>query len=140
MRKRKTLFFFLTSLLCKIRSKIFCSNNFVKKLLLCSFSFFAGVASCTLPSNLHSSRTQVPLGGVVTYSCRLGFNLQGHSADYMNVTCQSSGQWSSSAPICSGENILLQKLNVEIISLCLLHDSTLMHFCRFRLCAQWRCL
>ena len=41
---------------------------------------------------------------VATYSCDTGYNLFGFSTR----TCQTSGMWSSTAPVCVGEYIYLQ--------------------------------
>ena len=60
---------------------------------------------CGDPGNLTNgqrSLSSTTYNSVVTYTCDVGYTLQGSN----NKTCQSSGQWSGSVPQCNG--MLLQ--------------------------------
>ena len=50
------------------------------------------------PTNGQLSLSSTTHNSVVTYTCDVGYTLQGSDSR----TCQSSGQWSGSVPQCSG--------------------------------------
>ena len=63
--------------------------------------FFPIVVSCgTLanPANGQVGHTGSTFGQTATYSCNTGYNLVGGSTR----TCQATGVWSGSPPICQG--------------------------------------
>ena len=49
------------------------------------------------PTNGQHSLSSTTYNSVVTYTCDVGYTLQGSN----NRTCQSDGQWSGSVPQCS---------------------------------------
>ena len=50
------------------------------------------------PTNGQRSLSSTTNNSVVTYTCDAGYTLQGANSR----TCQSSGQWSGSVPLCNG--------------------------------------
>ena len=50
------------------------------------------------PTNGQRSLSSTTNNSVVTYSCDVGYKLQGSNSR----TCQSDGQWSASVPQCNG--------------------------------------
>ena len=65
-------------------------------------SFFVAVVNCSTLNALangqvsHTAGTK--FGQTATYSCDTGYTLVGDS----NHTCQATGVWSGSEPICQG--------------------------------------
>ena len=51
------------------------------------------------PTNGQRSLSSTTYNSVVTYTCDVGYTLQGASSR----TCQADGQWSGSVPQCSRE-------------------------------------
>ena len=51
------------------------------------------------PTNGQHSLSSTTYNSVVTYTCDVGYTLQGSNSR----TCQSSGQWSGSVPQCNRE-------------------------------------
>ena len=70
--------------------------------LLCIYSVPANSAiNCGdpgTPTNGQRSLSSTTYNSVVTYTCDVGYTLQGSNSR----TCQSSGQWSGSVPQCIG--------------------------------------
>ena len=54
------------------------------------------------PTNGQRSLSSTTYNSVVTYSCDVGYTLQGSNSR----TCQSDGQWSGSVPQCPGIHIV----------------------------------
>ena len=50
------------------------------------------------PANGQRSLSSTTYNSVVTYTCDVGYTLQGSNSR----TCQSDGQWSGSVPQCNG--------------------------------------
>ena len=55
------------------------------------------------PSNGERNVSSTTYNSVVTYTCDVGYRLQGSN----NRTCQSNGQWSGSVPQCTCKVLLL---------------------------------
>ena len=51
------------------------------------------------PTNAQRTLSSTTYNSVVTYTCDVGYTLQGANSR----TCQSDGQWSGSAPQCNCE-------------------------------------
>ena len=70
--------------------------------LLCIYSVPANSAiNCGdpgTPTNGQRSFSRTTPGYAVTYTCDVGYTLQGSNSR----TCQSNGQWSGSVPQCNG--------------------------------------
>ena len=49
-------------------------------------------------------------GDVVSYNCNDGYTMYGEA----NITCQSSGMWSSEPPKCEGEYISIVQNEMDI--------------------------
>ena len=63
------------------------------------------------PTNGQRSLSSTTYNSVVTYTCDVGYTLQGSNSR----TCQSSGRWSGSVPQCSCE--FSSNIIVEIVLL-----------------------
>ena len=65
------------------------------------FVFFIAIdcGGLSAPSNGQISITATTIGSMATYSCDLGYTLNGN----ISRMCQSDGQWSSAQPSCVGE-------------------------------------
>ena len=81
------------------------------------YSFIAiDCGDLSAPSNGHISITATTFGSVATYSCDLGYTLDGSTSRI----CQSNGQWSGSQPSCSGEwSLLIIKQNMYHATFCI---------------------
>ena len=71
-------------------------------LLLCIYSVPAiSAINCGDPGSPMNGQRSLPskaYNSVVTYTCDVGYTLQGSD----RRTCQSNGQWSGSVPQCNG--------------------------------------
>ena len=68
------------------------------------FDFSPTVVDCGDPGTLTNGQRSLPsttYNSVVTYTCDVGYTLQGSNSR----TCQSDGQWSGSVPRCISELI-----------------------------------
>ena len=73
-----------------------CSTSYSYPTVVCpSLSLTNGMFSYSDPT--------LGVGSVVTYSCDIGYTLNGGSTR----TCQSDGTWSGSAPTCSRKCVLV---------------------------------
>ena len=71
------------------------------------------------PTNGQRSHFRTTPGYVVTYTCDVGYTLQGSNSR----TCQSNGQWSGSVPQCIGMlvymwvtgHILIEELAIHLL-------------------------
>ena len=61
------------------------------------------------PTNGQRSLSSTTYNSVVTYTCDVGYTLQGSNSR----TCQSSGQWSGSVPQCKGMSELIEGVAIH---------------------------
>jgi len=89
------------------------------------------------PSNGQISINATTFGSMATYSCDLGYTLDGNTSR----TCQSNGQWSGSQPSCNGEwSLLIIKQNMYHVTFVLFHSHWLWRFeCTFQWSDQHHC-
>ena len=64
----------------------------------------------TDPANGQVSTTETTFGETATYSCNTGYNLVGNNTR----TCQATGNWSGSAPICQ-RMLLLSNMPIKYV-------------------------
>ena len=69
-------------------------------------NLITSVISCGVPdlplvnsNGLNVNYSTVTYGSIVTYSCKVGYNLVGSP----NRTCMESGTWSDNPPQCQGQ-------------------------------------
>ena len=70
--------------------------------VLYAYDLFSTVVDCGdpgTPTNGQRSLSSTTYNSVVTYTCGVGYTLQGSNSR----TCQSDGQWSGSVPQCRSE-------------------------------------
>ena len=109
-------------LLCKLISVIPCGHLWIYSGFGCYLflNLSISVIDCgdpgTTPTNGQRSLSSTTYNSVVTYTCDVGYTLQGSNSR----TCQSSGQWSGSVPQCSSE------LNYHLLCWCS-HSFELLH-------------
>ena len=73
------------------------------------------------PANGQRSLSSTTYNSVVTYTCDVGYTLQGSNSR----TCQSNGQWSGSVPQCIGKSVRnLYKHNRSKISQSACHTGS----------------
>ena len=71
-----------------------------------NYDVFSTVVHCGdpgTPTNGQRSLSSATYNSVVTYTCDVGYTLQGSNSR----TCQSDGQWSGSVPQCRSEFYLV---------------------------------
>ena len=76
--------------------------NWACLFFICSLIFPFSAINCGdpgTPTNGQRTLSSTTYNSVVTYTCDVGYTLQGSNSR----TCQSSGQWSGSVPQCSSE-------------------------------------
>ena len=79
---------------------ISCKHN-ARSILIANFCSSSPATDCGdpgTPTNGQHSLSSTTYNSVVTYTCDVGYTLQGSNSR----TCQSSGQWSGSVPQCLG--------------------------------------
>ena len=78
-----------------------------------------GCADPGTPTNGQRTLSSTNYNSVVTYTCDVGYTLQGSNTR----TCQSDGQWSGSVPQCTSESISANMLVVGLDLELTLHDT-----------------
>ena len=72
------------------------NNTFLFNVLSASSDIDCGYPGT--PTNGERALSNTTYNSVVTYTCDVGYTLQGSDSR----TCQSNGQWSGSVPQCNG--------------------------------------
>ena len=91
------MFFFAISMMIYLKTIGMPGNT----LLLCYSFLTHSAVDCSdpgTPTNGQRSLSSTTYTSVVTYTCDVGYTLQGANSR----TCQSDGQWSGSVPQCNG--------------------------------------
>ena len=88
-------------------------HNITVTLCISAHGFIATVQECSSLSDPLNGDVSVPsreYQGVATYSCNVGFTLNGNG----ERTCEDGGVWSGAAPTCRGEQELPVRCSVVL--------------------------